>query len=127
MSNYNVANVDEFIAASPKEAHPHLKELRQLVKSTLEGVEEKIGWGKPFYKYYGWIAGFDVYKNHITFEIILGRLPQDLKEMLEKEGYKTGNKSFQIRYDQEIPDSLIKKLLEAKALENKEKLELKNK
>lgn len=122
MSNYKVENVDEFIAASPEQAHPHLKSLRELIKSTLEGVEEKIGWGKPFYKYYGWIAGFDVYKNHIGFEIILGRLPEDLKLMLEKEGYKTGNKSLQIRYDQEIPVLIIKKLLETKGLENKEKL-----
>lgn len=121
MSNYNVENVDEFIAASPKQAHPHLESLRELMKSTLEGVEEKIGWGKPFYKYYGWIAGFDVYTNHIGFEIILGRLPEDIKAALEEEGYKTGNKSVQIRYDQEIPVPLIKKLLKAKALENKEK------
>lgn len=122
MSNYDVKNVDEFIAASPKHTHPHLKKLRQLIKSTLEGVEEKIGWGKPFYKYHGWIAGFDVYTNHIGFEIILGRLPEDLKLKLEKEGYKTGNKSFQIRYDQEVPVLMIEKLLKVKALENIEKL-----
>lgn len=127
MTNYKVENVDEFIAASPKHTQPHLKKLRQLVKSSLEGVEEKIGWGKPFYKYYGWIAGFDVYKNHIGFEIIFGRLPEDLKEMLEKKGYKTGNKSLQIRYEQEIPVLLIKQLLKTKALENKEKVKAKNK
>lgn len=127
MSNYNVENVDEFIAASPEYAQPHLKELRELMKSTLQGVEEKIGWGKPFYKYYGWIAGFDVYTNHIGFEIILGRLPEELKIILEKQGYKTGNKSFQIRYDQEVPVLMIEKLLKAKALENREIAEAKNK
>lgn len=111
MTNYSVSSVDEFIAASPQEAQAHQKEIRKIVRSTLSNVEEKIGYGKPYYKYHRWLVGFDVYKQHIGFEIWEGQLPQDIRSELEEKGYKTGNKTFQIRFEQKVPTAIIKKLV----------------
>lgn len=111
MTNYNVKNVDKFVAASPKEALSHLREIREIVKTTIPKAEEKIGYGKPFYKLNRWLVGFDVYKHHIGFEIYDGQLPSEIRNDLEDKGYKTGNKTFQIRYDQKVPTALIKKII----------------
>lgn len=125
MTNYTVKNVNEFISASPKEAGPHLKEIRAAVKATIPRAEEKIGYGKPYYKDQRWLVGYDVYKEHIGFEIWEGQLPSDLRASLEKKGYKTGNKTFQIRYDQKVPTAMIKKLVKVQEKRNKEYLKKK--
>jgi uncharacterized protein YdhG (YjbR/CyaY superfamily) len=122
MTNYSVKNVDEFIKATRKEARAHLKEIRAAVKSALPKAEERIGWGKPFYYYNGWIAGFDVYKNHVGFEIFASRLPNEIRKELEEKGYKTGNKTVQIGYYQKVPTLLIKKLLKTRAKMNEVKV-----
>jgi len=113
MTNYAVKNVDEFIAAAPEEAQPHLKELRAAVRSAIPKAEEKIGYGKPYYKLHQWLVGFDAYKQHVNFEIYDAQLPSEIRKVLEDKGYGTGNKSVQIKYDQKVPTTAIKKLAKA--------------
>ncbi len=113
MTNYAVKNVDEFIAAAPKEARSHLKELRAAVKSAIPKAEEKIGYGKPYYKFNQWLVWFDVYKQHVTFEIYEGQLPSEIRTALEEKGYGTGSKTVQIKFDQKVPAAAIKKLAKA--------------
>lgn len=112
MTNYSVSTVDEFINASQPGAQAHLKELRDIVRKVAVNAEEKIGYGKPYYRYQRYFVGFDTYKNHIGFEILEGRLSEDVRNEAKAQGYTTGNKSLQIRYDQEIPSALIKQIIE---------------
>lgn len=115
MTNYSVKNVDEFIAAALPESRSHLSEIRAAVKSALPKAEEKIGYGKPYYKQNKWVVGFDTYTHHINFEIWGDSLPAEDRKTLEEKGYKTGNRSFQIRYDQKVPTAMIKKIAKAQA------------
>lgn len=126
MTNYSVTSVDEYISAAPQNSHSHLKEIRAVVKAALPEAEEKIGYGKPYYKYHGWVVGFDVYKNHIGFEVWDGLLDEDRKALDEK-GYKTGSVTFQIRYDQNVPAAIIERLAKTQAKLNKDKAENKKK
>src|SRR5688572_1183656 len=126
MTNYSVKSVGEYISAAPKEARSHLREIRAAVRSALPKAEEKIGYGKPYYKYHTWVVGFDVFKDHITFEI-WGGLPSKDRKILEAKGYKTGSVSFQIKYDRKIPAAMIKKLVKAQAKMNEAKVKSKKK
>lgn len=113
MANYSVKSVDEYISQTPEIAHAHLREIRAAVKSALPKTEETISYGKPYYKQPKHLVGFDVYTNHINFEIYVGQLEASDRMALEEKGYKTGNKSFQIRYDQKVPTALLKKIAKA--------------
>lgn len=113
MTNYAVENVDEFIAATPEVARPHLQETRAAVLSVLPESSEHISYGKPYYKHPKHLVGFDAYKQHINFEIYKGQLKSDDRKKLEADGYKTGNKSFQVRYDQDVPAAMIQKITKA--------------
>ena len=115
MTNYSVNNVDEFIQASKEEARPHLDQIRSTVKQAIPEADEKIGYGKPYYKTSHWLVGFDVYTHHIGFEIYEGQLSAEIRTLLNELGYKTGNKTFQIRYDQKVPKSVITKLAKSQA------------
>lgn len=121
MTNYSVKDVSSYISAAPKEARPHLKKIRATVTSAVPKAEEKISWGKPYYRYYGMLGGFDAFKNHVTFEVWTDVLRAEERKFLEEKGYKTGKRTFQIRYDQRVPTTIIKKLLQAQVKTNKVK------
>ena len=59
-------DVDSYIANSISKARPILEELRKTIKSAVPKAEEGINWGFPFYKYYGTLAHFAEYKNHVA-------------------------------------------------------------
>ena len=94
-------DVDSYIAKSDREARPKLEELRKIIKSTIPEAEEGISWGVPFYKYYGALAGFAAYKNHVSFGFA-DVLQSEDRKMLEEKGYITGKKTIQIKFDQKV-------------------------
>ncbi len=112
--------VDEFVAESPKESHRALGQIRKVVKQAVPDVEETMGYGKPYYKYHGWMTGITLYTKHLGVEIWDGLSDKD-REELEAAGYKTGSKNFQIRYDQEVPEELLTRLVKAQAKSNEQK------
>ncbi len=120
MRNYVAENVDAYIASAEPEARPHLLELRELVQTTIPEATESISWGVPFYKYHGLLGGFSVFTNHVSFGLAFVLDPA-IRKALEDKGYKTGSKTVQIRFDQEIPRAEISEILLAKAEENEAK------
>ena len=122
--NSKPKDVDSYIANSEREARPKLEELRKIIKSTIPKVEEGISWGVPFYKYYGALAGFAAYKNHVSFGFAAVLQSEDRK-MLEEKGYITGKKTIQIKFDQKVPTTAIKQILKAQAKMNEAKRAIK--
>lgn len=114
-------DVDSYIASSDEKAQPHLREIRQIVKATLPEAEEAIRWGVPWYRYHGMVAGVTAYKNHVTLEIWADELKSDHRKMFEDQGYKTGKRTVQIKYDEEVPTATIQKVLKAQAETNEAK------
>jgi uncharacterized protein YdhG (YjbR/CyaY superfamily) len=112
--------VDEFVQESPVETRPVLEQIRIVVKQAVPDVEETMGYGKPYYKYHGWMTGVTLYSQHLGVEIWDGLSDQD-REELEALGYKTGSKNFQIQYDQAVPSELLTRLVKAQAKRNQQK------
>ena len=118
-------DVDSYIANSGREARPILKEIREIIKSTIPKVEEGISWGVPFYKYHGDLAGFAAYKNHVSFGFGADVLQSKDREILEKNGYKIGKGTMQIKFDQKVPTTAIKQILKTKLKMNEAKRAIK--
>lgn len=112
--------VDEFVAESPVEARPVLEQVRKVVKLAVPDAEETMGYGKPYYKYHGWMTGVTLYTKHLGIEIWSGLSDED-REELEALGYKAGSKNFNVQYDQEVPVELLIRLVKAQAERNKQK------
>ncbi|KKQ74529.1 MAG: hypothetical protein US96_C0030G0009 [Candidatus Woesebacteria bacterium GW2011_GWB1_38_5b] len=125
MRNYSAKDVDAYITSSVVESRPILKELRKIIKSTIPNVEEKISWGVPFYRYHGELGGYAVYKNHVSFGCGGADLQSEDRKMLGENGYKTGKKTVQIKFDQKVPTKVIKQILKTKAKSNVAKREIK--
>jgi len=112
--------VDGFVAEAPAEARPVLGQLRSVIKAAVPEADETMGYGKPYYKYHGWMVGITLYTKHLGVEIWGGLAEEDRQE-LEALGYKTGSKNFQIQYTQEVPATLLTRLVKAQAKRNEEK------
>ncbi len=114
-------NVEAYIAASEPGARPLLEEMRAIIKKTIPAVDESIRWAVPFYMYKGMVGGLSAFKNHVDFGLVTS-LDAAVKEELAKQGYKSGVKTIQIRFDQKVPAAILKKILiaQVKANETKE-------
>ena len=108
-------DVDSYIAEADPKARPMLEELRELIRSTVPGVEEGISYGVPFYKHHGEFVGFAAFKNHVSFGFGSDVIPAGDRTALEADGYKLGKGTMQIRFDQDVPAEAIREILEAKA------------
>jgi len=117
MRNYIAKNVDEYIASSEPESHLTLMEIREIVKSTIPDAQEGISWGVPFYKYHGLLAGYSVFKNHVSFGLAFA-LSDEIRKELGEKGYTTGSKTVQIKFSQKVPVAEIKQILKTKAKMN---------
>ena len=120
MKGSSAKTVDEFVHESPQEARPVLERIRTVVKQAVPDVEETMGYGKPYYKYYGWMTGVTLYTKHLGVEIWDGLSGAD-RQKLEALGYKTGSKNFQIQYNQAVPAELLTQLVKAQAERNQKK------
>jgi uncharacterized protein len=107
-------DVDSYIANSDEQARPIMEELRKIIKSTIPDVEESISWRVPFYRYHGALIGFAVYKNHVSLGFAT-QLENEDRKMLEEKGFKTGNKTVQIKFGQKVPADEINQILKSKA------------
>jgi uncharacterized protein len=111
-------DVDAYIAAADPDARPILQELRELIRSAVPGVEERISYGVPFYKHHGELGGFAAYTRHVSFGFGSDVLQAGDRAALEAGGYKLGKGTMQIRFDQDVPAPEIRQILEAKARMN---------
>jgi len=118
-------DVDAYIASAAPEARPILEELRNVVLSTIPKVEEKISWGVPFYRHNGEIGGFAAYKKHVS--VGFGPVADEDRSALEGKGYKVLKDTFQIKLDQKVPSTAVKRILKAKVKENESKAKAKAK
>ncbi|MCW5716703.1 MAG: DUF1801 domain-containing protein [Bauldia sp.] len=121
MTNYSAKDVEEYIAAAHEASRSHLREVRRAIRSAVPDAEEGLSWGKPYYRHHGMLAGFDAFKNHISIEIWTDELGAKDRETLERTGYKTGQRTFQVRYDQKVPIAVIERLVKAQAAKNEAK------
>lgn len=116
MKDFKPETIKDFIDGSPEESQKIMVELRQLMESTVPDAEGGISWNVPIYKYHGILAGFSLAKKHVSFGI--DSLSTEMREVLEEKGYKTGKKTIQIKFDQEVPFTELKQLILEQAKSN---------
>lgn len=115
----DIKTVDEYIASAPENIQEKLIQLRKVIKDTAPEAEEKISYSMPYYGYKGRLAYFGYAKNHIGLYLIPPLIDKH-KDELKK--YVTSTSTVQFPLEDELPISLIKKLVKAGIKQNEEKL-----
>jgi len=120
MKDIKPKTIEEYINAAPQESQEILYKLLEIIQSTVPSVEGGISWNVPIYKYHGILAGFDVAKMHVSFGV--DSLQPEVREILEEKGYKTGKKTVQIKFDQKVPESELRRAIIVQAKLNEDSL-----
>jgi uncharacterized protein YdhG (YjbR/CyaY superfamily) len=107
--------VDKYIENAKEESRPILTQLRDIFNSTVPKVEERIAWNVPNYKLNGVLGGFAAYSKHVSLGFSENGLSEVERKSFEDKGYKTGKGTVQIKFNQEVPEKIIKKTLKTHA------------
>ena len=103
--------VDAYVQASGAVARKKLQEVRNAIKEVAPEARESISYGIPYYDYRGRLAWFGLFTNHIGLYI---RPPVIHEHRRELKGYVTTKSAVHLPLDEEIPVSLVKKLVKAR-------------
>jgi uncharacterized protein YdhG (YjbR/CyaY superfamily) len=99
--------VDEYIAAAPAAGRPHLRRIREILKDVAPTAQEAIKWGNPFFVEPRFLFAYSAHKSHLSFAPSAAALEAYAKEL---EGHDTTRHFLKVRYDEKLPEALIRKL-----------------
>jgi len=101
-------NIDEYIAAFPRDVQEILKQIRAAVKKVAPDAEETIKYQIPTFVLNGNLLHFAAFKNHIGFYPTPSGIEAFKHELA---AYKGAKGSVQFPIDKPIPLSLIKRIV----------------
>ncbi|MFO0705073.1 MAG: DUF1801 domain-containing protein [Candidatus Andersenbacteria bacterium] len=110
--------VTAYIAAAPKEAQAHLRQLRTVIRAVAPKASEGISYQIPYYKYNGMLIAFGAFKKHCSL-FPGGSTGMHKKLRAELKPYKTSVGTLQFAHDRPLPVALIKKVVTLRLKENR--------
>lgn len=113
MKNYST--VDEYIAASAKNAQPLLRTIRTTIQKAAPDANEKISYGIPTFTFHGNLVHFGGFKDHIGF-FPGGAGVANFQSKLK--GYETSKGTIRFPLDKPLPLDLITKITKFRVEQN---------
>ena len=108
--------IDLYLSTLDEPKRATLAQLRDTIAAIVPDAEECISYGMPAFKLRGkTIAGFAAFKSHLSYLPHSGSVISQLAK--ETEGYTKTKGSLHFPVDVPLPNSLVKKLLDARMAE----------
>jgi len=101
--------IAEYIDQAPAKGQPHLRSIYAILKSVCPEALEAIKWRYPVFEENRILYSFAAFKDHLNFYPTQPALNLYRNEL---SGFKLGKGSLSIRYDQSLPEALIRKMAE---------------
>lgn len=118
MQNVQAKDIDQYIAAFPKDIQKLLKQMRTTIRKAAPKAEEAIRYAIPTFVLNGNLVHFAAFKNHIGFYPAPQGIEEFKKELSEYEGSK-GTVKFPL--DKPLPLDLIAQIVKFRVAQNLEK------
>jgi uncharacterized protein YdhG (YjbR/CyaY superfamily) len=99
--------VAEYIKAAPKEAQPHLKKLRAILKKASPKAKEVMKWGNPFFVDPRFVYAYSTHKAHLSLAPTAEALAAFREELKE---HDTSKYFLRLPYNEPLPEALIRKI-----------------
>ena len=111
-------SMDEYIDEFPEDVKRILNELRQTIKEVAPEAEETISYQIPTFTFNGNLVHFAAFEHHIGFYPTPSGM-EAFKEELSR--YKGAKGSVQFPIDEPLPLPLIRRIVEFRVKENRER------
>jgi len=109
-ANPRFADINDYISTFPADVQTRLEKIRELVHNVATEAVEEISYDMPAFRLNGkTIVSFGGWKNHVALYGMSGE--GELKEKLAP--YTEPKGTIQFPHSEELPEDLIKQLIEA--------------
>ena len=108
-------DIDEYIAAFPKNIQGLLQQMRHAIREAAPQAQEAISYQMPAFKQNGTLVYFAAFKNHLSL-FPTGSGVEAFKEKLTK--YNTSKGTIQFPLDEPLSLDLIKEIVRFKVKQN---------
>jgi uncharacterized protein YdhG (YjbR/CyaY superfamily) len=110
-----VASVDEFFARLGDVERPHVEKLRELSLEAAEGagIVEELKYNFPAYTNTTMVWTLQLFKNHCSVRFPVSFFA-DRRAAAQAAGYEAIEGALKIRWDQDVPEALVRDLLAAR-------------
>ena len=114
------AAVDQYLAGLPADRRAALEDLRQLIRSTVPGVRERISYGTSviFALKYD-LVGFVAQPRHLSFLTMSPGLANAMKAEI-KQTHQVSGATIHFSPDNPLTPSLVERILQARIKEHDE-------
>ena len=105
-------SVEDYFERLDDTQAPHVTRLRELSLAAAPDLEEKLAWNNPAYHRDGvrlWMI--QSYRQHCSLRFPPHQFAEHRAEV-EQAGYEAGEGFLKIRYDQDFPEALAKRLID---------------
>ncbi|WP_088549143.1 iron chaperone [Paenibacillus aquistagni] len=123
-SKNTYATIDAYISASSPEIQETLRALRTVIREAAPEAREKISYQMPTFELDGNLVHFAAFKKHIGFYPAPSGITAFQEEL---KGYKQSKGAVQFPNDQPLPYDTIRRIVQYRVEENREKAQEKMK
>jgi uncharacterized protein YdhG (YjbR/CyaY superfamily) len=113
-------NVDEYLAAVPKDARAVLESLRKTIRAAAPQATEVIRYQFPAYKHHGLLVGFAAFDEHCSFFVMSPAVMRAQAAVLARHDVGKGTIRFMV--EKPLPAALVRRLVKARIAENEERV-----
>ncbi len=111
-----MSEIDDYLAALPKNARATLEKLRADIRKAAPQATEKISYQMPAFVHHGVLVSYAAFKDHCSFfpmsSSLLDRFAEDVAP------YRTSKGTLHFPIGKPLPAALVKKLVQARIEEN---------
>ncbi len=112
MAKPRPTTIPDYIDATPAAGQPHLRKLYAILRKAAPQAEETIKWNTPFFVEPRFVYAFSAHKQHLGFTTTPDTLAPFRDELADYEVTKMG--ILKVRYDQPLPEALIRRIAKAR-------------
>ena len=113
--------VDRYLAGLPDDRRQVLEELRQLIKATVPGVQERISYGTSvIFALRRDLVGFVAHEEHLSFFTMSPALASAMRDEIAKT-HRVSGATIHFSPERPLPALLVKTILQARLKEEADK------
>ena len=119
-SSAELAAVEAYLANVPEPARSTLESVRAVIRATVPAdAMECISYGMPAFRYKGALVGYAAFKSHCSFFPMSASLLDEFANYVKN--FRTAKGTLQFPLDKPLPETLIRKLVRARVVQNERK------
>jgi uncharacterized protein YdhG (YjbR/CyaY superfamily) len=117
-SKHDPGAVQSYLAALPDEERETLEELRQLIKTSVPDIQERISYGGALiFAVRRDLVGIAAQRNHLSFFTMSPSLAKAMKDKISKT-HQVSGATIHFTPDHPLPKALVEEIIRARLDEN---------